>query len=669
MSTLFLLSGGFFYFPSFRCTASHSSFSESLSTTPCTMLRSIYHRIKRTSPSTTTLTATSPLEIPLILDLIFSYLDTYTIRRSVAPVCRQWFFHNQRRLYRTIDYGDVWTRTQARRFSRRLLGAGRLECILDDMTLSKNQTYNIRNILDRYWKEFQQQLESRNRKAISKRTPGLYEFIPLRSIRMRIQVQYNTTTDSIPFPPSLTSLEIVLAYTNQKTEDLSKIMRMCPLLENLSFEVEQRPGQAVFWSSLDQEQQPTPLPLRHLNFRNLSIDQSGLENLLLFTPRLKTLTLMALDTTRHPEYDWIRLLEHIKALGITLDSVHFSAFGDQSHLEILPRLSEICLNITHWPLWCQDVTPSFLQELTVRTSFVTTLELFWRPRGMSRTNLYGEREINNAPRLIHKSLCTSSLFVHLRTLKTVIRAEYLDLFNRRDLELGSGPQELPLTPPAIWKCQSLETLHIDVHGPGEGRILFGYISRVLPRLVDLVIYMHEMFMNNEEFPPWRPAVRLNLKGGFCLLSRLKHLQTLRVIEQDFHFPVSFACSKADVTWILPSGRKEKYKRARQAEMATWREMRDQEDLLEVTRSSSTLPPSTTLTGMEAAIWSQLRHLGLLRDVEEMVKEIDSGEYEPFPSLQRIALRDYRPPALRKVEEEFARLFPAKFHFRDPIVTP
>ncbi|KAH7059828.1 hypothetical protein BKA57DRAFT_445807 [Linnemannia elongata] len=635
------------------------------------MLRSIYHRIKRNSPSTTTLTATSPLEIPLILDLIFSYLDTYTIRRSVAPVCRQWFFHNQRRLYRTIDYGDVWTRTQARRFSRRLLGAGRLECMLalDNMTLSKNQTYNIRNILDRYWKEFQQQLERRNRKAISKRKPGLYEFIPLRSIRMRIQVQYNTTTDSIPFPPSLTSLEIVLAYTNQKTEDLSKIMRMCPLLENLSFEVEQRPGQAVFWSSLDQEQQPTPLPLRHLNFRNLSIDQSGLENLLLFTPRLETLTLMALDTTRHPEYDWTRLLEHLKALGITLDSVHFSAFGDQSHLEILPRLGEICLNITHWPLWCQDVTPSFLQELTVRTSFVTTLELFWRPRGMSRTNLYGEREINNAPRLIHKFLCTSSLFVHLRTLKTVIRAEYLDLFNRRDLELGSGPQEQPLTPPAIWKCRSLETLHIDVHGPGEGRILFGYISRVLPRLVDLVIYMPEMFMNNEEFPQWRPAVRLNLKGGFCLLSRLKHLQTLRVIEQDFHFPVYFACSKADVTWILPSGRKEKYKRARQAEMATWREMRDQEDLLEVTRSSSTLPPPTTLTGVEAAIWAQLRHLGLLRDVEEMVKEIDSGEYEPFPSLQRIALRDYRPPALRKVEEEFARLFPAKFHFRGPIVTP
>lgn len=645
-------------------------FSESLPTIPCAMLRILYHRIKRTSPSTT-LAATSPLEIPLILDLIFSYLDTYTIRHSVAPVCRQWFFHNQNRLYRTIDSGDDWTRAQARRFSQRLLGAGRLECMLtlDSITLSKNQTYNIRNILDRYWKEYQKQLERRNRKVISKRKPALYDFIPLRSIRMRIQVQYNTTTDSIPFPPSLTSLEMVLAYTNQKTEDLSKIMRMCPLLENLSFEVEQRPGQAVLWgTSLDQEQQPTPLPLRHLNFRNISVEQSSLENLLSFTPRLETLTLMALDTAPHPAYDWTRLLEHLKALGITLTSVHFSEFEHQSHLEILPRLGEICHDITHWCLWCLDVTPSFLQELTVRTSFVTTLELFWRPRSRSGIYLYGERDINNAPRLIHKFLCTSSLLVHLRTLKTVIRAKYFDLFNRRNRGVGFDPREQPPTPPVIWKCRNLETLYIDVHGPGESRILFGYISRVLPRLVDLLIYMPEMFMNNQDFSLRRPAICVNLKGGFCLLSRLRHLQTLRVIDQDFYFPVFFACSKADLTWILPSGRKEKYKRARQIEMATWREMGGQEDVLEATQPSSSLLRPTALSEVDAAIWSQLRHLGLLLDVEEMVKEIDSGDYEPFPSLQRIALTDYRPPALRRVKEELDRIFAAKFYFRSPIVT-
>ena len=104
-------------------------------------------------------------------------------------------------------------------------------------------------------------------------------------------------------------------------------------------------------------------------------------------------------------------------------------------------------------------------------------------------------------------------------------------------------------------------------------------------------------------------------------------------------------------------------------MATWREMRDQENLLEATRSSSSLLPPTTLTEVDIAIWSQLRHLGLLLDVEEMVMEIDSGNYEPFPSLQRIALRDYRPPILRKVEEEFDRIFPAKFYIRGPIVAP
>lgn len=91
----------------------------------------------------------------------------------------------------------------------------------------------------------------------------------------------------------------------------------------------------------------------------------------------------------------------------------------------------------------------------------------------------------------------------------------------------------------------------------------------------------------------------------------------------------------DLTWILPSGRKEKYKRTRQNEMATWQDMSGQGDLLEAIRPSSSLLPTTTLTEVYAVIWSQLRYLGLLLDVEEMVKEVDSGDYEPFSSLQRI----------------------------------
>ncbi|KAG0292000.1 hypothetical protein BGZ96_004625 [Linnemannia gamsii] len=289
-------------------------------------------------------------------------------------------------------------------------------------------------------------------------------------------------------------------------------MGMCPLLEYLSIESEERPGIVFSWIPLQQEQQPTPLPLRHLNFRNLGFVQRNIENLLSFTPRLKTLKLMVLETRIYPEYDWKRFLEDLKALGITLDSVHFSAFGHRSHLDILPHLSEICPTATDWSLWCFD------------------------------------------------------------TLKTVVCTEYLDLFNRRDPD--SGPQNRQLIPPAIWNCRNLETLHIDIHGPDEGRILFGYVSRVLPQLVDLFIFIPEMFMNNVDYLLMRPAICVDLKGGFCLLSRLKHLQSLRVIEQNFNRDLIYGCSKAHLTWIAPSGRKNKYKRARRREMATWQKIRD-----------------------------------------------------------------------------------------------
>ncbi|KAK3845772.1 MAG: hypothetical protein J3R72DRAFT_501478 [Linnemannia gamsii] len=474
--------------------------------------------VKAPSAPATSTCSISPLDIPLILDLIFSFLNDYTIQHSVAPVCRHWFLLNKHRLYRTVNFRDFWAKPQVNRFNQRLLGAGRLECMLpfDCLGLGRDDVYNIRFLLAHYWKEFQLRLEkTKKRKAaiFDKRksttataTAVLFDLIPLRSMHLQINVQYMTTTDSILFPPSLISLKLVYPHGDECAEDLTKMMRMCPLLETLSIEVDEKPGRSFLWTLLDQEHQPTPLPLRLLNFRNVSFAQSNLENLLSFTPRLKTLTLMAMNTEAHSEYDWTRLLEHIKARGIMLDSVHFSAYGHHSHLDILPRLGEMCPSVTSWTLW---------------------------------------------------------------TLKTVVRPEYFDLFGRRnqlDTETW-GQQTLPLPPapsaPAIWVCRGLETLHIDIHGAIKSKILFGYVSRVFPRLVDLSIQIPERFQEGEEGVEvvWvYPGFRVDLKGGFSLLSRLEHLRYLRLLTDSLRHPIYERCSKADLNWMLPSGRKIKYRR-------------------------------------------------------------------------------------------------------------
>lgn len=600
------------------------------------------------SGATTTLTKLSPLDIPLILNLIFSYLDDHTRRYRVALVCRQWFLHQQNQFSRTIAFSDFWTDKQVARFCTMLPGAGRLECVLNLDSPREIDTTNIRALLGRYQGDYRRKLEQMNQIAINKRKPTLYRFDSLRAISIYVGVQYDTTIDSIPFPPSLTCLELTFMFCRLDGESLGKIMRTCPLLEILSMEWEERTSQLMSQITLDQELLPKPLPLQHFKLRNVNLAQSDLENLLSFTPQIKSLMLIGLNTLLNTEYDWARLLEHIKALSITLEDVCFFGYRQQSHLDIMPRLGEICPTIRDWTLWAPDVTPFFLQELTLKTSFVTTLELFWTPRNSDYAALCCSDELEHAPRLIHKYLCSSSQLVHLKSLKTVIRPEFMDLFNRRDLH-GNSLDQPTTSAPALWVCRSLETLHVELHDRYSSRIFFGYVSRVLPQLQELFVRIPQVCKPSRDSSFFYPAMQVNLQGGLCLLSRLKHLRRLRVASASHQFKVTDGCSKMDLNWILPSGRKDKFKRQRRDELKTWRMRRDEEDQREA------MPlPQQQLPRIEkeadAEVWSQLRNLGLLLDVEEVVKEIDSGGFEPLPSLERLSF-SLNTPAMNHPEVE------------------
>ncbi|KAF9132306.1 hypothetical protein BGW39_000412 [Mortierella sp. 14UC] len=591
-----------------------------------------------------TATRLSPLDMPEILDLVFSFLNDRILQKTVALVCKRWFIINQNRFLRTFTYDDRWTTKQIAQRAPNMLGAGRLECLLSNRMFTA--CYTIRGVLGRYQEDYQQQLDKRNLVAVDKRNlvavdkrkPTLFKFTPLTAIRFYVTVNM-AISDTVPLPSTLTSLELVHFNAKEKEENLSNVFRMCPLLERLLVEVKQRPGLPLSWIKIEQANQPTPLPLRELHLRNVSFAQSDLENLLSFTPRLRTLKLMALSTRLNPLYDWARLLEHLKVLGITLDSLYFSEFGQQSHLEDMPRLIESCPSISDWTVWAYDVTPSLLQELTIRTSFLTTLEVFSQPIDLPAPPKCCASLLKDPPRLIHELLCTSPLLVHLKTLKTIIRPEFIDLFSRLDYFDAEAPDRSITTPPEIWMCRGLETLHVEVHDLFPSHILFGYIARVLPQLEDLYLDVPSVCRPSDEYPQIYPGICMRLHGGFCLLSRLRFLQRLVVNVGNFEHMAGQECKGMDLNWIsLPGRSRRKYRRQRQVEMETWQSERGKADQREAARPPRPLP--TIAKEADVEIWSQLENIGLLVDVEEAIKEIDSGALDPFPSLEHLSLRPY-----------------------------
>jgi hypothetical protein len=71
------------------------------------MLRFLSRRQGRNKESTAR-TTLSPLDIPEILELIFSYLDNRNIRRSVVLVSRQWHLLNQNWLVCEVTWNQDW---------------------------------------------------------------------------------------------------------------------------------------------------------------------------------------------------------------------------------------------------------------------------------------------------------------------------------------------------------------------------------------------------------------------------------------------------------------------------------------------------------------------------------------------------------------------------------
>jgi hypothetical protein len=116
-----------------------------------------------------------------------------------------------------------------------------------------------------------------------------------------------------------------------------------------------------------------------------------------------------------------------------------------------------------------------------------------------------------------------------------------------------------------------------------------------------------------------------------------------------------------LNWMVASGHSAKYKEERRKIAASWDECILKETR-QVDRGTERTQINCSSKNMEGVAGDQLehdlKHLGLVLDVKEMVDEMDSTDYRCLPVLQRVSIFNDHGIGLRPADE-LMRLFPPK----------
>lgn len=609
-----------------------------------------------------------PLEIAEILAQIFNYLNDSTLRRTVALVCRQWFLINQGRFLRNVVWDNTWTEPRLGMVPSSLVGAARFHCCLlvkrtnglKAITYEETVNHLLSECQDEYKKQAEQQRQRQSR-VTPKDKPwtSLYRLSPLQALHLEVNTIYDISNIEAYIPPisTLTSLVLTCRHantfaSNTTSINLALVLQNCPALEY--FEAQGSFSLELRWAPLLASDQQHPFNLRSLVLDSTGFYQQYLHRLLSLAPRLKVLKLIAVPTHSfsYPGYHWAGLFAHLRLLPIALDTV-FCSSRDQFSPPLFHRqLLEICPVVSEWNLWALDVSPLLLQELEAHTNNLTSLVLYSKPHRTGGTCCLSE--LKHAPTTLHRFLSTPDTLVHLRTLKTVALLVNFDIHGRGGYVYKDDPNRdlyMPFRneapkPLEVWRCHNLLTLHLEIHAPGEhmldgcvhSRIIFGYISRVFPLLEELRIWTPYKCSTRGNIQFYPPRLRFELDGGMCLMGRLRNLQRLEV--RPGKGSLTTPIDEVDLNWMLRSGQGGKYRLLRRIRVESWRLRKKREKELEMLRLQKQLaqPEGNAVPLVDPELMGQLRNLGLLVDVEEMILEMDSRSYRPLPSLEGLSIK-------------------------------
>lgn len=516
---------------------------------------------------------------------------------------------------------------------------------------------------------------------------------PLKEMTLAIYMFSPDEFSRFPYPPTLTTLKIEMGYSVQNSFNLGMILKALPLLEHFHGVKGDRWYISGPWVPQDWDRQK-PLRLQTLELYYASFWQEDLEDLLTIAPDLKVMKLVGVTPSQfrsNPpggdddimKYNRRRLFQHLKALSFTLDMFHFSIGtysldddgSDDEGFNLMAR--ELCPKLSEWSLWSPVVTPTLLRELEDLPNVVTRLELSWAEKELLDILPCKFRNQWSAPRLLHQYLCASPHLLHLRTMQIQYMIEGMDLGRRasfRDLSpldyyAWTYRQSQGSIRPGIWACRKLRVLEMELHDHNDGdvqltspvlsRILFGYLSRVCPRLEEVDIRVPWCCLGSMSGPSYSPRLYTQLHGGLCLLSRLTNLRMLRVCPDSL--AEGHNTNKVDFAWMTSGGHTEKERRRRRVVMVSWEGMLAQEERLENDRCQSDAVRETPLASetapLDGDILWQLKDLGRLSEVKAVLEGMDKDGFRCLQQLTQFALG---PTLGQRPEDVLKRLFPQKF---------
>ncbi|KAG0355280.1 hypothetical protein BG005_005808 [Podila minutissima] len=370
---------------------------------------------------------------------------------------------------------------------------------------------------------------------------------------------------------SITNLTRLYVVAHENTVRIDILLMACPQLKRLQLEGTSNPLELVlspilpsgttetstFPNPLPLWFPPTPQALESLHLVNFFLYPAHLLMLLAKCPHLQDLRIVRWVSLIHQISSRLQVNEFLTSLAslhLPLRSLHFS-IQEQRHQLSFPQLTQLIQNIGGGERFAQalqeykqihgndtsgagrslayhpDMPPVVAEWSFLARDLGTHLSrpnLFPIPSVITKLELLDDPHHYRPGPPFHTFLCAAT---HLQVLKAR-SVQYLgdDLTQFRE----KGSQ-------SMWACRQLRVLHLgfywgapprqggggDVSSPEQdddvsrqqrleqqSRTLFGYLSKVCPKLEELVVRADHL--------------ELSLAGGVCLMSRLQRLEKLEV---------------------------------------------------------------------------------------------------------------------------------------------
>ncbi|KAF9097799.1 hypothetical protein BGX23_007895 [Mortierella sp. AD031] len=521
-----------------------------------------------------TRTRLSPLELPHILEAIFSCLSQFTLRHCVRLVCKQWRVFVAP-LIDPIDDGDVWSDDSCEKSLQGVMARLERKTILRiQIRLAISDAWVASN-----WAILLDTIQTLRTKSL------------MRIQRVHLVGSLFPESRFYPLLPLLsdTLTEIRMERVTHVNTHIGTILALCPRIQTFHISCSNSTCEIVHNTSPPWPGTPEAvsglgtLRLEDLKIKHMHIETSVLETIIARSPHLRTIRLIELIGQNYLSAEGLpdrrSLIQLVAESCPRLEIFHFSANKEcleegawigMTTRDTLSRSSRSPTRVLQsiqleYPYaqciafreqeqaqehdqeqhqdqeqqLCSDQLLRHALSLSAhdihsRTSVLLQpiVNTLTRLEILSTMEPHYQSPATELSHILHEYLCSSPHLLHLVAPGVFYRSEYMELRGDIGTDGLYQPKHWDSTtshPPAgvrriqkrVWACRRLQTLHIffgstpqEEASAANSRTLFGYITRVCPDLRELVIR--------------KTALHVELDGGMCLLTRLHKLQRLTV---------------------------------------------------------------------------------------------------------------------------------------------